>query len=886
MAGVVAMCGRRWPSRRGSRADDTYGAAVRDDANELWILLWAAFDVLLSLSLLFVATAIFWVGADVTLRPLCGVAVGLACMPLISAAVRAVKLWTARQERLAHSVLPTVIDSQSRSRHTTYSCELPCVHAPLIPPPAGNDEQARSSQIQATPLYSDLYVFPERPYRKDSGFDDAVPAFATAGSSAKGEDDDDQRHISIVVHTELPTAEIPDSSLAKSEVKKRHSTLSIDAEPYTPLGATAQEMCVADATVPPISVVDSVRMTARHSAASIDHTQLSHGMATGKEAAERVSTAGVRRYDQATLLSLRPRAADVSRTLRIPAQLRAAAVEAPLTPTTPPLLRGPDNCPLLPLPPSLTSPHGNSSAACIPLRRWTNAHSPSAEEFSVMTWNVLAPMYCTREKFPDLSDSHRDWGHRRSKVLDEVAYYASDVMCLQEVTLDDFENFFAPKLHMMGYAGVYREKARAPAPLQPSSPTVSSPASRTPSPTLIPAADGCALFYNTATFTLLDIDTFSYPELAARYLPATHDVSVDVLRFANTGIHALFMHVATGNRVRVVTTHLHWNPANERTKLLQAALLMEYLAAMTSSSVSAGEGKDRDCESVKRMSGGRRPRSHGDPSTQVSLAGIPIVLAGDLNSMRGERVHQFLESGATDVSGDWGWADKEYGAFSTASTLPEPTVSHKAKLASAYGPAVLSYTNKTPTFAGTIDHVFYTPATLAVRDVLGPVVDGWLDEVKALPTASVVSDHLPLGVWMAWKGNGSAGGGRGGDRGRLQQPRERQQQQQQFAIAAGCGQAGGAAASRVRNQKQKQHQQHQQQQQQQQRSRAKLSGRPQSWRAVAPAADSSVTSTGRKDATGAAGRAATGAKKTRRRTPRSCGGSATPADAGRNPGTQ
>ncbi|KAJ3184201.1 Glucose-repressible alcohol dehydrogenase transcriptional effector [Geranomyces variabilis] len=780
--------------------------------------------------------------------------------------------------------LPTVSDVQRRVSHATFACDLPCAQAPLIAP-LGCEDRAQLLPTQALPQSSDTYVFPERPYRKDSGFDDAVPTFAVAGSSAK-EKDDDERHISIVVHTEMPgVVQMLDGNRAKNEARKRHSTLSIDAEPYTPLGALTEETCVVDMTAPPMSVMKSVRNTARDWAASIQETQLPAGIASGTETAGPISTASIRRYDQATLLAMRPLAADVSRALRIPAQLRAAALETALKPTTRPLLRGPDNCPLLPLPPSFKSPTGNASAVCIPHRRWTKAHSPSAEEFSVMTWNVLAPMYCTREKFPDLNDGDREWSHRRAKVLDEVAYYASDVVCLQEVTLDDFENFFAPKLHMLGYAGVYREKARAPAPLQPASPTVSSSGSRTPSPTLIPAADGCALFYNTATFTLLDIDTFSYPELAARHLPATHDVSVDVLRFANTGIHALFMHVATGNRVRVVTTHLHWNPANERTKLLQAALLMEYLANMTtSSSVSACDSKERGSDSVKRMSGGRRPRSQSDTTSPVSLDGIPIVLAGDLNSMRGERVHQFLESGATDVSGDWGWADKEYGAFSTASSLPELRVAHKAKLASAYDPSVLSYTNKTPTFAGTIDHVFYTPATLAVRDVLGPVVDGWLDKVKALPTASIVSDHLPLGVWMAWKGSGKAGAGRGIDlrRRQQQQPRERrqqqQQQQQQFAVAAGCGQAGGAAASRVRNQKQKQHQQ------QQQRSRAKLGGKLQSWRAAAPAADSSVAA--RKDATSDPGGGAAGAKKTRRRAPRTSGSSATQSEAGRNPGTQ
>ncbi|KAJ3150459.1 Glucose-repressible alcohol dehydrogenase transcriptional effector [Geranomyces michiganensis] len=844
--------------------------------------------------------------------------------------------------RLAPAVLPTV-----RVRNTAYACELPCPQGPPLISLAGDDDDEAAAAVHFLPtqpfsLSFGPYDFPERrPYRKDSGFDDAVPDFATAVDStrdAQTTGKEDLEHISIVVHggglSSSPAAShqaAPDTKVAKSDASStrvsihRHSTLSVDAEPYTPLG---KGLCTTTTAPPPMSVMDAVKKSA-DSAVCVDHTPLLQ-----QAEASAVRPVAIRRYDQAMLLSLRPMAADVRHTLRIPAPLRAMAAETMAVskpPLSPRLLRGPDNCPLLALPPSFTSPtgsntkNGSTSAAHIPLRQWMNAgahlHRRSAEEFSVMTWNVLAPMYCTREKFPDLSDASREWGHRRAKVLDEVTFYASDVVCLQEVTLDDFENFFAPKLHTLGYAGVYREKARAPAPLLPSfSPANNNNRTTTTTrspPTMPPGADGCALFYNTHNFALLDIDTFSYPELAARHLPATHDVSVDVLRFPNTGIHALFRHILTGNKVRVVTTHLHWNPANERTKLLQAALLMEYLTTMTivpssslsSCSSSSSCGDDNDDNSVggsktgdvqRPSTGGRsRPRSgsHTTPaavSQSQSLAGIPIVLAGDLNSMRGERVHQFLESGAADVSGDWGWVDKEYGAFSTTTTtttttannsntatLPAATVSHKAKLASAYGPKVLSFTNKTPTFAGTIDHVFYTPATLTVRDVLGPIVDGWLDKVPALPTASVVSDHLPLGVWMAWKGKSG-----NTDRGSTNDPHRGggRQQLQKFAPAAGCGGGGGSAgggavATRVRNQKQKQHQQAGRSCT---RERDKLNGRPQSWRAAtaAPAANGLAGgAAARKDVNNVAAEGPYAcAKKTRRRSSKA---SAASSNAGR-----
>lgn len=97
-------------------------------------------------------------------------------------------------------------------------------------------------------------------------------------------------------------------------------------------------------------------------------------------------------------------------------------------------MHGPDGCPLLTLPRTFSNFRTDSATPIqIPHRTWESASTFSAtpNEFSVMTWNILAPQYCTKEKFPGLDDQWRDWEYRKEKLLDEVAYYGADIICLQ-----------------------------------------------------------------------------------------------------------------------------------------------------------------------------------------------------------------------------------------------------------------------------------------------------------------------------------------------------------------------------------------------------------------------------------------------------------------------
>jgi hypothetical protein len=64
-------------------------------------------------------------------------------------------------------------------------------------------------------------------------------------------------------------------------------------------------------------------------------------------------------------------------------------------------------------------------------------------KFTVMTWNVLADHYVSREDYPSCPPFALKWGYRRQLLLQVIETLSPDILCLQE--LQDFA-FFASNL--------------------------------------------------------------------------------------------------------------------------------------------------------------------------------------------------------------------------------------------------------------------------------------------------------------------------------------------------------------------------------------------------------------------------------------------------------
>jgi hypothetical protein len=69
----------------------------------------------------------------------------------------------------------------------------------------------------------------------------------------------------------------------------------------------------------------------------------------------------------------------------------------------------------------------------IPHRQWKKGGTEKSDNrhFMVMSYNVLAPLYCTQDRYRFTDPRYLNWEYRRSRILDEITFYAPDFVCLQ-----------------------------------------------------------------------------------------------------------------------------------------------------------------------------------------------------------------------------------------------------------------------------------------------------------------------------------------------------------------------------------------------------------------------------------------------------------------------
>lgn len=72
-----------------------------------------------------------------------------------------------------------------------------------------------------------------------------------------------------------------------------------------------------------------------------------------------------------------------------------------------------------------------------------------------------------------------DWTYRKDLIRRQLVESKADIICLQEVDMDNFNEWFMPELAVTSYKGIFQPKTRA----------------RTMSESEKKSVDGCAIFY-------------------------------------------------------------------------------------------------------------------------------------------------------------------------------------------------------------------------------------------------------------------------------------------------------------------------------------------------------------------------------------------------------
>ncbi|KAE8725788.1 Carbon catabolite repressor protein 4-like protein 1 [Hibiscus syriacus] len=338
--------------------------------------------------------------------------------------------------------------------------------------------------------------------------------------------------------------------------------------------------------------------------------------------------------------------------------------------------------------------------------------------FTVLSYNILSDSYASSELYSYCPSWALSWPYRRQNLLREIVGYRADIVCLQEVQNDHFEEFFALELDKHGYQALYKRKTNEVYGGN------------------IHTIDGCATFFrrdrfshvkkyevefNKAAQSLTEVAVQTTQKKAALNRLVKDNVALIVVleaKFSNQGSDNL------GKRqlLCVANTHVNVPPELKDVKIWQVHTLLKGLEKIAAS------------------------------------ADIPMLVCGDFNSVPGSAPHSLLGMGKVDP------LHPELLVDPLAILRPHSKLTHQLPLVSAYSPFARGvglglehqrrkmdmttneplFTNCTRDFIGTLDYIFYTADSLTVESLLELLDEDSLRKDTALPSPEWSSDHIAL----------------------------------------------------------------------------------------------------------------------------------------------
>ncbi|KAF9073642.1 Endonuclease/exonuclease/phosphatase [Rhodocollybia butyracea] len=288
------------------------------------------------------------------------------------------------------------------------------------------------------------------------------------------------------------------------------------------------------------------------------------------------------------------------------------------------------------------------------------ALSPDTETISVVCYNILCQRAATVRLYGYTPSWALAWDYRRELILNEILAHGADFICLQEVDVTSYEDYFVKHLNAAGYESVYWPKSRAK--------TMSNEAERR-------FVDGLATFFRADKYQLIEkhLIEFSAVAMQREDFKKTEDLFNRVLGKDHIATCCAFENRDTGTRILVANVHILWDPKFSDVKMVHVALMAEEVEKMAERFVklpprlfpepesavngngngnsSAADGMDGNGSSssspsspnASQPSSPRKPRMKAP--TYTSASQIPLIFCGDFNSIPGSGVYEFLSSG-------------------------------------------------------------------------------------------------------------------------------------------------------------------------------------------------------------------------------------------------
>ncbi|RMY59730.1 hypothetical protein D0863_11835 [Hortaea werneckii] len=358
-----------------------------------------------------------------------------------------------------------------------------------------------------------------------------------------------------------------------------------------------------------------------------------------------------------------------------------------------------------------------------------------SERFSVFSWNTLCDRAATQAAYGYTPSGALAWGHRRGVILDELRNRNADILTLQEIDIESYNEYFRPNLATEDYKGIFWPKSRA----------------QTMGEKEAKMVDGCAIFYKNTKYVLLDkqLIIFSREAINRPDMKGEHDVYNRVMPRDHIAVVAFLENRATGSRLIVVNTHLAWEGWYADVKVIQVAILMEQLAKLAETYSKWPPCKDKELFRFSKEDGADADGPPPEPAPSMKYddgTQIPLLVCGDFNSTNDSGVYDLITQGSLSNSHvDLG--TQKYGDFTRNG------MNHPFSLKSSYSSVRhWPYTNYTPDFQEVIDYIWYSTNALQVTGLLGEVDQSYMRKVPGFPNWHFPSDHLALWAEFAVKG--------------------------------------------------------------------------------------------------------------------------------------
>ncbi|XP_027357820.1 carbon catabolite repressor protein 4 homolog 5 isoform X2 [Abrus precatorius] len=329
-------------------------------------------------------------------------------------------------------------------------------------------------------------------------------------------------------------------------------------------------------------------------------------------------------------------------------------------------------------------------------RRWVSSSIDSShctDKVVVVSYNILGVENASKhlDLYSNIPHSLLEWDRRKRLILKEINNYNASILCFQEVDhFNDLDDLFSSS----GFKGVYKARTGE-------------------------AQDGCAVFWKDKLFNLLHQEDIEFQRFGLRnnvaqlcVLEANHD------KPESDACNLTTMAPSIGKKRFVVgNIHVLFNPNRGDIKLGQVRLLLD--------------------------------KAH---KLSQEWGNIPVIIAGDLNSVPQSAIYKFLSSSKLDIQLHNRRNMSGQLEIQSNNRVFRSQIGDGTRTRDDIGePLATSYHSK---FMGTVDYIWHSDDLIPVR-VLETLPIDILRKTRGLPSEKWGSDHLAVVCELAFANNGN-----------------------------------------------------------------------------------------------------------------------------------